>query len=358
MLPQPPKHIVSLTPYIPGKPIEELERELGISPIIKLASNENPLGMSPKALKAAEKAIHICPRYPDGSGFVLKLALSRALNVDMTSITLGNGSNDVLELIIRTFARPGDEIIFWQYAFAAYPLLVQAANAKAVVIPAPHWQQDLEAALKAISSQTRLILLANPNNPTGTYTPEARLLKCIQKVPPEVLIVVDEAYHEYQTEGDYQTALGWIDKHPNLIVTRTFSKAYGLAGLRVGYAVSHPRVADFLNRVRQPFNVNSVAQAAAIAALEDQAFVKKSVELNQKGMQQLIEGLNALGLDFIPSVGNFLTIDFKKPAMSIYEKLLKKGVIVRPLANYGMSNHLRVSIGTMEENAVFLKALN
>ncbi|CAK0769007.1 Histidinol-phosphate aminotransferase 1 [Gammaproteobacteria bacterium] len=346
-----------LTPYQPGKPIEELEREYGVSNAIKLASNENPLGPSPLALTAAHSAVHDLARYPDGSGFTLRRALSERLGVERDAITLGNGSNDVLELIARAFVTPQDEVIYSEHAFAVYPLVTQAIGAHGVVAPARDFGHDLAAMAAAVTPRTRLIFIANPNNPTGTWLLNHELEDFIQGLPAHVIVVIDEAYCEYVTHPDYPDALLWLERHPNLVVTRTFSKAYGLAGLRVGYAVSHPVLAEFLNRVRQPFNVNSIALAAATAALEDDNYLARTRRLNAEGMVELTAGITALGLSHISSVGNFVAVDVGRPAGSVYEALLREGVIVRPLANYGMPRHLRVTIGLSVENARFLEAL-
>jgi histidinol-phosphate aminotransferase len=346
-----------LSPYQPGKPLEELEREYGVRDAIKLASNENPLGPSPKALTAARVALADIQRYPDGNGFALKAALGRHLGVDAAQITLGNGSNDVLEFAARAFATPEHEIVFSAHAFAVYPIATQAVGARAVVTPAKNWRHDLHAMRAAINARTRVVFVANPNNPTGTWLPAAELEAFIGDLPDHVVAVIDEAYFEYVEEAAYAGMLAQVARRPNLIVMRTFSKAYGLAGLRIGYAVSSPALADVLNRVRQPFNVNSVALAAAAAALEDAEHVRRAVALNRAGMHQITDGAQRLGLSFIPSAGNFVCIDFGKPAAAIYEELLREGVIVRPVANYGMPNHLRVTIGLPEENERFLKAL-
>jgi len=351
-----------LQPYQPGKPIEELEREYGISNIIKLASNENPLGPSLLALEAIKQELDELARYPDGNGFALKQALSQKLGVEKSHITLGNGSNDILELIARAFATADNDVIFSQHAFAVYPIVTQAVNARAVVIPAKDWGHDLEAMAQAVTDRTRLVFIANPNNPTGTYLTADKLKGFIAGLPRHVIVVVDEAYFEYahdprmQADG-YPDVTQWLGEFPNLIVTRTFSKAYGLAALRVGYSVSDPGIADLLNRVRQPFNVNHLAIVAATAALNDSQHLDKGIHLNAVGMQQLVEGFDTLGLDFIPSVGNFVCVDVGKAAATVYDALLHEGVIVRPVANYQMPQHLRVTIGLPQENERFLQAL-
>ncbi len=342
---------------MPGKPIEELERELGIRDIIKLASNENPLGMSDKAISAVAQACAEGCRYPDGSGMRLKQKLAEKLSVGIEQITLGNGSNDVLELVARAFVAPDSEVIYSQHAFAVYPIVTQAIGATGVAVPARNWGHDLEAMAAAVTERTKVIFLANPNNPTGTWFNRDSLQTFLAKVPENVVVVLDEAYTEYVDDPDFPDGVELLGEFANLIVTRTFSKAYGLASLRVGYGLSSPQIADLLNRVRQPFNVNSFALAAATAVLDDKDYLLRSIEANNAGMQQFISGFQALGLDYIPSAGNFISVDMGTEALPIYTKLLHKGVIVRPVANYQMSRHLRISIGTEAENAQCLRAL-
>jgi len=351
-----------LTPYQPGKPIEELEREYGVSNIIKLASNENPSGPSQASVDAIKQALHELSRYPDGNGFVLKQKLAAKFNVEPSQITLGNGSNDILEFVARAFVTEHNEVIFSQHAFAVYPLVTQAINAKAVVTPAKNWGHDLGAMLQAVTDKTRLLFVANPNNPTGTWVDADELKSFLAKLPSHVVAVVDEAYFEYANDPrmnavGYSSAVEWIKEFPNLLVTRTFSKAYGLAALRIGYSISHPDMADLLNRVRQPFNVNHLAQEAAVAALDDTDYLARSIQLNAEGMKLLEEGFNAMGLEFIPSVGNFICVNVGKAAAKVYDALLYEGVIVRPVANYEMPNHLRITVGLPEENRRFLIAL-
>jgi histidinol-phosphate aminotransferase len=354
--------VLGLRPYQPGKPIEELEREYGVSDIIKLASNENPLGPSPKALAAMRGELQDVWLYPDGNGFELKRKLAAKHGVGTDQITLGNGSSDVLEFIIRVFVAPEHEVLFSEHAFALYPILTQAVGGRAVEAPAREWGHDLDAMQARITDKTRVIFIANPNNPTGTWLKAAELEAFIQAVPDHAMVVVDEAYFDYAINPatgatDYPDTSAWVACYPNLMVARTFSKSYGLAGLRVGYAVSHPQVADLMNRVRPPFNVNSMALAAAAAALDDEAHIHRSVQLNAEGLRQLADGFNSMGLGYIPSVGNFISVDIGRPAAPLYEALLREGVIVRPVANYGMPNHLRVTVGTGEENVRFLTAL-
>lgn len=353
-----PGYIRAIAPYQPGKPISELARELGLDPdaIIKLASNENPLGVSPLAMRAMQQALADVARYPDGNGFELKQALARRYGVDMSRIVLGNGSNDVLELAARAFLTPGLEAIYSQHAFAVYPLATQAVGATGVEVPARDFAHDLGAMLKAVSPCTRLVFLANPNNPTGTLIRSADLLAFLLAVPSRVVVVLDEAYNEYLPGELMADSMGWLKRFPNLIVTRTFSKAYGLAGLRVGYAFADAGVADLMNRVRQPFNVNSISLAAATAALDDREFVQRGFELNQSGMRRITQGLAQLGLSYIPSFGNFVSFRMDDAA-GVYLRLLKRGVIVRPIASYGMPDYLRVSIGLESENERFLESL-
>lgn len=353
-----PDYIRAIAPYQPGKPTSELARELGLeeSGIVKLASNENPLGVSPMAAKAMRAVLDGLARYPDGNGFELKQALSQRLGVGANGIVLGNGSNDVLELAARSFLAPGLSAVYSQHAFAVYPLAVQAMGARGIAVPARAYGHDLAAMAAAVRAETRLVFVANPNNPTGTYIDGNALEAFIAGLPGKVLVVLDEAYNEYLEPQYRYDSIGWLKKYPNLVITRTFSKVYGLAGLRVGYALAAPGVADLMNRVRQPFNVNSLSLAAAAAALGDDAFVSRSHDLNRRGMQQIVAGLQQLKLDYIPSYGNFIT--FKVPgAAAVFQKLLKSGVIVRPIANYGMPDHLRVTIGLESENLRFLDAL-
>jgi histidinol-phosphate aminotransferase len=349
--------IAELKPYIPGKPISELERELGLSDIVKLASNENPLGCGERAREAIRRTAEEVALYPDGGGFALRSALAQRHGIDAAGITLGNGSNDVLDIIARVFLWPGRESLFSKHAFAVYPISSQAVGATLVEAPAKGYGNDLAALRERVNGRTGVVWIANPNNPTGTWLKRDELRGFIADLPATVMVVVDEAYNEYVAEPEFPDASRWLGEFPNLIVTRTFSKAYGLASLRVGYALSHPEAADLLNRVRQPFNVNSFALAAACAALEDGEFLRRSVALNHQGMRQCEAGFQALGLEYIPSVGNFVAVDVGRPAGPVYQGLLREGVIVRPVANYGMPNHLRVSIGLPEQNARFLEAL-
>lgn len=354
-----PSYVRSIAPYQPGKPISELAREMGLDEagIVKLASNENPRGIGPRTRAAIEAAIGGIARYPDGNGFELKAALARRYGVDAGAIVLGNGSNDVLELVASAFLGPGRAAVFAQHCFAVYPLATQARGARGIEVPAKNYAHDLDAMARAIDDETFLVWLANPNNPTGTHARAEEIEAFLRRVPERVLVVLDEAYNEYLPPERRADSVKWLKRHPNLVVTRTFSKAYGLAGLRVGYALAHASVADVMNRVRQPFNVNNVALAAAAAALDDMEFVARSYAENLQGMRQIEEGAARLGLDYIPSFGNFITVRVGKAA-EVYKRLLKRGVIVRPVGGgYGLPEHLRVTIGTAQENEKFLAAL-
>jgi len=341
-----------------GKPVSELERELGISNIVKLASNENPLGLSVKVKKAIENEFADGSRYPDANGHYLKAVLSEKHNVSASQITLGNGSNDVLEMIAKIYVQPEHEVIFAEHAFCVYPIVAQSIGATLVEVPAKDWGNDLDAMFSAITDKTRMIFIANPNNPTGTWLGEEPLKKFVEKVPEDVIVVIDEAYTEYVTDGSIPNTIEWLSDFPNLVVTRTYSKAYGLAALRLGYALSSEEICGLLNRIRQPFNVNSFALAAGIAVLDDHSYLDESIQINKQGMEQLVESCKQLDLAYIPSAGNFLTIDMGQDAMPIYQNLLHRGVIVRPVANYNMPNHLRVSIGLQHENQKYIDSIS
>ncbi|MDO6524684.1 histidinol-phosphate transaminase [Motilimonas sp. 1_MG-2023] len=347
--------VQGLHPYQAGKPVDELERELGLSNIVKLASNENPLGPSDAVKAAISAELAELTRYPDANGYDLKTALANKYQINTNQITLGNGSNDVLEILARTFVSAQHEVIFSQYAFVVYPLVTQSIGAKAVAVAAKDWGHDLDAMASAITDKTKMIFIANPNNPTGTCLSSAQLLAFLAKVPSHIIVVLDEAYYEYADEQ--ADSVAWLKQYPNLVITRTFSKAYGLAALRVGYAMSNDVIADLLNRVRQPFNCNSLAIAAACAALQDSEYLARSVALNQQGMKDLESFFTQYDLPYIPSKGNFITFDTGRDANPVYNQLLQLGVIVRPIGGYGMPNHLRVSIGTEQENQTFKTAL-
>lgn len=353
------KGVQALSPYQPGKPIDELARELGLNPdsIIKLASNENPLGPSPIALAAVREVLPELSRYPDGNGFDLKQALSARYGVMPPQITLGNGSNDVLEVIARCFADQSSEVIFSQYAFAVYPLVTQAIGATGVSVPAREYGHDLNAMAEAVTDRTKLVFVANPNNPTGTVHGAEAIEAFLDRIPERVLVVLDEAYCEYLQGEGYVDGLSLLERYPNLIVTRTFSKAWGLASLRVGYSVSSPEIANVLNRVRQPFNVDTLALTAATAVLGDEQYLQRAREVNAQGIKQLETAFHKMGLDYIPSAGNFIAVNVGEQAADINQLLLEQGVIVRPIAGYGMPGHLRVSVGLPEENDRFIESL-
>ena len=354
-----PANVRGIAPYVPGKPVAETARELGIpeAEILKMASNENPLGASPKALAAIRGALDELHDYPDGSGFELKRVLSRRLGVTPENIVLGNGSNDVLELVGRAFLRPGDAAVYSQHAFMVYPLVIQAIGARGIEVPAKQFGTDLDAIARAITADTRMVFVANPNNPTGTFNPWADVERFVEGVRGDVLVVLDEAYGEYLPDELKSPTQGWLARFPNLVVSRTLSKAFGLAGLRVGYGLADPRVAEVINRVRQPFNVNHLAMVAACAALDDEEFIRRSREVNAAGLEQLGAGFRRLGLEYIPSFGNFITVRVGPEAGRVYGEMLAEGVIVRPIAGYGMPEHLRVTVGLPEHNARFLAAL-
>lgn len=349
--------VQKLHPYQAGKPTSELERELGLSNIVKLASNENPLGLSEKVKSALQSELAELTRYPDANGFNLKQALSYKYNIALNQVTLGNGSNDLLELVARAFVSTENEVIFAQYAFVVYPIVTQAIGAKAVVVPAKDYGHDLEAMAAAVNDKTKLIFIANPNNPTGTFLEADQIRSFLTKVPAHVLVVLDEAYFEYAAHDRRGNAIAWISDFPNLIVSRTFSKAYGLAGLRVGYSISNPQIADILNRVRQPFNCNALALKAAETVLQDKDYLQAGIKLNNAGMADLSAFFSENNLEYIPSMGNFITVNVGQSGDVVYQALLHEGVIVRPVTGYGLPEHLRISIGTEAENQVFKQAL-
>ena len=357
-----PDHIRAIAPYIAGKPISELAREYGLQEhtIVKLASNENPLGMSPKARDAMLEAASDLGRYPDSNGFALKAALSEKFSVPTDWVTLGNGSNDILELSARAFLAPGKYAMYAQHSFAVYPLATQGAGAQGIVVPARNFGHDLPAMLQALTPDTNLIFIANPNNPTGTFAPADAIEHFLTQLPPRVVVVLDEAYNEYLAPELRFDSTQWVKRFPNLIVSRTFSKAYGLAGLRVGYALAQPEVTDLMNRVRQPFNVNTLAQAAALAALDDTDFLQQTYTLNRDGLAMMVQAFEQLGLQYVPSFGNFVLVkvgEADDAGAKVYRALLKHGVIVRPVGNYDLPQWLRISIGLPQENTAFLAAL-
>ncbi len=351
--------VQGLHPYQPGKPISTLAREIGMAPasIVKLASNENPLGPSPRVNEAVAAQLSEQARYPDGAALELRERLGDLHGCSPQQITVGNGSNDVLDIIGRTFLGEGRSAIFSEHAFAVYPLVTQTVGATSIISPAAAWGHDLESMASLVREDTRVVWIANPNNPTGTWLEREALYAFLQGIPPEVIVVVDEAYFEYVKVENYPDATDWLKEFSNLVVTRTFSKAFGLAGYRIGYSISSEEVADLMNRVRQPFNVNTLAQTAALAALDDRDHLLEGVELNNRELARLSQFLGQLGLSVIPSVGNFIAVDLGRPAMPVFTALERRGVITRPVGNYGMPNHLRISIGLPQENDRCIESL-
>ena len=352
-----PDYITKLKPYAPGKPIEELEREYGISGSIKLASNENPIGPSPKALEAIRGVLKNLHRYPDGSSHYLRNRLAEKLKVSANRIVLGNGSDEIIELLVRTFLREGDEVIMPEPSFLMYEIMVQAGGGRPLKVALKDRVLDLEGMAEGISSRTRLIFVNNPNNPTGTIVSRDDFEQFLQCVPPEVIVVVDEAYIEFVRDGTCPMGLDYLDGDKTVVTLRTFSKAYGLAGLRIGYGVMKQSLADLVNRVRQPFNTSLLAQVGALAALDDDAFLKKTIGTVHKGLDFLYGEVEKLGLRCFPTQTNFFLIDLKRDAKSVFEKMLRRGVIVRPMTAYGYPNYIRINVGLPEENQRFVEAL-
>jgi histidinol-phosphate aminotransferase len=355
---QAPDYVRSMAPYQAGKPISELAREYGLNEadIVKLASNENPLGMPESAREAMMAAAAEIGRYPDANGFELKAAIARKYSIPADWVTLGNGSNDILELAAHAFLQPGESAVYSQYSFAVYALATHAVGARAIVVPARDYGHDLEAMLAAIVDDTRIVFIANPNNPTGTFLEPAAIEAFLKRVPERVVVVLDEAYNEYLEPQHRFDSTRWVRNYPNLLLSRTLSKVYGLAGLRLGFGLAQPELTDLLNRIRQPFNTNSLAQAAAVAALADEAFLTLSYQVNRDGLRQLQTGFAALGLRYIPSFGNFVLVEVGDGA-AVYESLLRQGVIVRPVGGYGLPTWLRISVGLARENERLLAAL-
>ncbi|MEC8314506.1 MAG: histidinol-phosphate transaminase [Pseudomonadota bacterium] len=351
------KGIDGLSPYEPGKPIEDLERELGIKNAVKLASNENPVGPSPKIIDSIEKIVKETHRYPDGNATRLKAKISRKFNILENQVTVGNGSNDIIEFVARSFLGPNDSAVYSEHAFAVYPLVVRAVGAMGIEVPAKNFSHDLEAMLDSIEENTKLIFIANPNNPTGSFIEQSELLNFLEKVPEEIIVLLDQAYFEYSSFETSDLEFDVLERFPNLVISRSFSKAYGLAGFRVGYSVSSIEIADYLNRVRQPFNANSLALYAAEIALDDDQFIKKCLELNFEQKQKLFNDLQALGFECLPSRANFISFDCREDSNDAFNKLLLEGVIVRSLRVYKMPNFLRVSVGLPEENLTFLEKI-
>ena len=350
--------IKGLKPYEPGKPIEDLEREYGVKNAVKLASNESPLGPSPKVLKALEEVVSGINRYPDGNGFRLKEALSLKHSVNTDSLTLGNGSNDIIELVARCFLSPESNAVYSKYAFAVYPLVIESLGAEGIEVDAKDWGHDLQAMLDAINNKTKIVFIANPNNPTGTFLQKNEIIRFLEKTPNKVIVLLDQAYFDYSNYEKEDVSFSLIDNFPNLIMTRTFSKVYGLAGLRVGFSVSSSPFADYLNRIRQPFNVNSLALTAAELALSDEEHLEKCLRMNKNEKERLYGFFNSYGYDFIESFTNFISFDCKGDSNKVFKSLLPQGVITRSMEIYKMPNYLRVTIGLPDENATFMKSLS
>lgn len=355
---KPPDYISEIKPYIPGKPIEELERETGIKDSIKIASNENPQGSSPLALKAilnfltSSKSNNLLNRYPDGSGFYLKKALSKFLNVKEEEIILGNGSNELIDIAVRTFMQSGDDAIMAEPSFIVYPISVQSVGGNKIIIPLKNYTHDLEAMADAISNKTKIIFIANPNNPTGTINRKMEFDRFMERVPENILVIIDEAYYEYVTDPDYADSMKHLRNGRNILILRTFSKIYGLAGLRIGYGISKPEILIEMNKLRPPFNTNTIAQIAAKHALEDTDFLKSTIEINEMGKKYLYKELKEMNIDFVPTQANFIYINLKLDSKIIYNKLLLKGIIVRPVG----PREIRVTIGLPDENRKFIEA--
>ncbi|MGE5852473.1 MAG: histidinol-phosphate transaminase [Deltaproteobacteria bacterium] len=351
-----PEYIRSLIPYEPGKPIEEVEREYGISGSLKLASNENPLGPSPRALAVLRERLPELHLYPDGDCFYLKRALAQKLGVQPDRLIFGNGSNEIIELAARTFMRPGDEAVMAEQAFVVYELIVQAVGGKRKTVPLKNFTHDLAAIADAVTPQTRLVFLANPNNPTGTIYRRRDWQAFLERISPDVLVIVDEAYFEYVEEADYPNSLDYHARHPAILTLRTFSKLYGLAGLRIGYGIGAKSVIALMQRVRQPFNVNAPAQWAALAALDDTEHVQRSLGVNQQGVKYLQTEFARLGLSYVPSQANFILVRVGN-GPEVFQRLLQQGVIVRPMVGYKFPEHVRVTVGTMAQNQKLIGAL-
>ena len=350
------KNITEVKPYIAGKPIEETKRQLGLKEVIKLASNENPLGPSPKAVQAIRKSLSEINRYPDSQGFYLKRKLARYSNVEPANLVLGNGSDELIDVVIKTFVEEDENIITADITFLEYEIIAQANARRIIKVPLRYFKYDLESIKKKIDKKTKLIFIANPNNPTGTYVTKYEIEDFMRDLPDNVLLVMDEAYDTFIDVDDFPNSLKYI-KNKNVIVLKTFSKAYGLAGLRIGYAIARPEFTSYLERVRQPFNTNLLAQAAAIAALDDKKFLRKTKKIILQGKGYLYDSLRKLGIAYVPSVANFILIDVGRDGLDVFKDMLKYGVIVRDMKQYGLKNFIRVTIGTKKENERFVRVL-
>jgi histidinol-phosphate aminotransferase len=354
---QPNEYVKNLIPYIPGKPVEELERELGIQDAIKIASNENSLGPSPLAVDAVAKALGKVNRYPDGDAFYLRNKLAQRLGVKPESLIFGNGSNEVIEIVARTFMKPGDEAVIGEFAFIVFPIVTQAVGAKAIISPMPELTHDLRDMFKRITPKTKAVFIANPNNPTGTMVKRGEVEWFLERVPDDIIVVIDEAYFDYVDDPEYPNSLNYQSLGKSIITVRTFSKIYGLAGLRLGFGVSSEEIISYMSRVREPFNVNSLAQVAAIAALDDAEHVRRSKDVNRAGLKYLVQEIKKINLPFTSSFANFILVDLGTDPIPVYNALLREGVIVRPVINYGLKTHIRVTVGLPEENERFIRAI-
>ncbi len=351
------KNLEDLIPYEPGKPIEEVKREYGLKEVIKMASNENCLGPSPLAVEALRKALSNIHLYPDGGGFSLRRKIAQRLGLKMENIILGNGSDEIIRMIVETFLNPGEETIMGDPAFIIYEMATKVMNGNCIKVPLKNYAHDLYAMREKITPRTKLFFVSNPNNPTGTMVRRKEVDEIMKDFPEHTIAVFDEAYYEYIEEEDFPDTLYWLKRGKNIIILRTFSKIYGLAGLRIGYAISSPQIISALNRVRQPFNTNSLAQTAALAALDDEEHVRRSRELNRKGKEYFYREFRRMGLEFIPTATNFILVNVKRDGREVFEKLLRKGIIVRPMSGYGLSTFIRVTIGREEENQKFISSL-
>lgn len=349
---RPPDYISAIKPYVPGKPIEELERELGIKDSVKLASNENPLGPSPFALEAIKTRQSGLNRYPDGGGYYLRKALAERLSLDMDNIILGNGSNELIDIAVRTFMRPGDEAVMAHPSFVVYSMSVQAMGCNPILVPLKDYRHDLKGMLKAVNEKTRILFIANPNNPTGTINKKEEFDHLMENIPKEILVIMDEAYYEYVTDPEYADSMKWFRRRRDILILRTFSKIYGLAGLRIGYGIADKNIITEMNRLRPPFNTNTLGQVAALASLADEEHIKRSRQINEEGKVFLYKGLEGLNIQYIPTEANFIYVPIKN-AFTIYDALLKRGIIVRPMG----PEAIRVTIGLLEENKRFIEAL-
>jgi len=352
-----PEHLLSINPYVAGKPLEELEREYGISDSVKLASNENPLGPSPKAIRAIEKALEKLHRYPDSNGYYLRKKLSAFLNVGSENVVLGNGSDDIIGLVAHAHLQPGDEAVLPKPSFLMYTIEVTSTGAAPIFVPLKSLRIDLDGILDRITPKTRLIFLCNPHNPTGTIILKHEFERFLEKVPPEIAVIIDEAYIEFVRDRDCLNSVDYLDSENALIILRTFSKAYGLAGLRVGYGIMPSEISNLLNRIRQPFNTGTLAQIGAIAALDDQRFVQKTREIIHSGLDFLYGALKKMNLRYFPTQANFFLIDLERDADDIFRRMLQEGVIVRSMTSYGYPQYIRINVGLPEENEQFIEAL-